>query len=49
MTAHAPPYGQALTYIACDVPEGMHLATWRKASAAPRRRRRVLRPLRRPR
>ena len=36
---------QALTYIACDVPDGMRLATWRKAAGVGRRRRRKLKML----
>jgi hypothetical protein len=35
---------QALTYIACDVPEGMRLNVWR-AARAPRRHRRRPRPV----
>lgn len=47
MTTHTPPFGQAVSYIACDVPEGMRLAAWRKTSAVARPRRRKLMALRR--
>jgi hypothetical protein len=33
---------QALSYIACDVPEGMRLAAWRRAAEAPRRKHRSI-------
>jgi hypothetical protein len=50
MAGQAIPYAQAVAYIACDVPEGMRLATWRKAAEQPRRKhRRMGRSLRRPR
>jgi hypothetical protein len=47
MAGQALPYSQAMTYIACDVPDGMRLATWRKAAGVQRRRRRKLKTLRR--
>jgi hypothetical protein len=34
-----------MTYIACDVPEGMQLATWRRATGPRRRHRLRLRTL----
>jgi hypothetical protein len=39
MAGQALPYAQAVSYIACDVPDGMRLATWR-ATKRPRPQRR---------
>jgi hypothetical protein len=38
---------QELTYIACDVPEGMRLAAWPATVKSPRRRRWLRKPRRR--